>query len=256
MKIILKILTILGMFLFMVGCSGRYVDKSLKVNTFTVDENKVKEERMILQDCSPLTHYYNGIDEMYDDSDYVVSGEVKNIQYFEYQTLILRKIDVLVNKSYKGTIHNNTLITVLDYGYIRLKSQYESAKKNYEEKNKDIAKEDDYLKQIISPYDIKDIQNDMLIKYVYPYKVSKVDDKLMLFLKDSSYKNKKVIIHGIELPYPEGVSYATVGLFIRKFTQTDDLYIPGGHIELADYRINKFYTLKEMKDKLEKLSAQ
>lgn len=264
-----KILTLFCTFLLVIGCSSQMVDKSLKTESYSISEGKVKEQERIRN--SMLTGVYQGIDDMYEDSDYVVSGVVKEIEYFEVQPILLRKINVLVNKSYKGTITENNLISILENdGYLRLKSLYEEAKKEYEEKygNTDKEREDAYLNGITLMSDIKDIENDMLIKYYYFNKEdSKVGDELLLFLTDSSddtYKDKKVKLSFSEkLSYPKG-AYAPLGLGMGKFTRVADsykrynlYYTPEGTIIKGMFggiqKINESYPVKEMEDELKKL---
>ncbi len=128
-KMILLFCTVI----LMTGCSSQSLDNTLKVEPFTVSEEKIKDK--VIDKNTQLTDIYSEISDMYSDSDYIVSGTVKSISYFEDNCILLRKIDVLVDKSYKGSISKNTLISVLEKdGYARLKSMYEEAKKNYEEK--------------------------------------------------------------------------------------------------------------------------
>lgn len=262
-----KILIILCSFLFVTGCGSQYTDKSLKTKSFAVSDNKILRETDLPH--IDLTGIYDGIDDMYGDSDYVVSGVIKGIEYFEVQNILLRKINVLVNKSYKGNIMENTLISVLENdGYVRLKSLYEAAKKTYEEKNGDKAKEDAFLFGITYMSDIKDIKNDMLIRHCYINKGdSKIGDKLLLFLVDSSddtYMDKKVkLALNNKLTYPKG-AYAPLGLFMGKFTQADDYYnrfniyyttvLTGKANDVhKSQSITARYTVKEMEDMLNKL---
>ena len=267
--IVTKILLLFFSFLLVTSCSSQFVDKSLKTKSFIVSENKVKRNMELPH--SDLTGTYDGIEDMYNDSDYVVSGIVKDIEYFEFQYVLLRKINVLVNESYKGNTMKNTLISILENdGYLRLKSLYEGAKKAYEEKNGDKEKEDAWLYGVTYMSDIKDIKNDMLIKYYYSDKEdSKIGNELLLFLTDSSddiYKGKKVKLSlGDKLSYPKG-AYAPLGLWMGKFTQIGDSYNrcknyytaelteSGKKAELHQIKsIRESYTIKEMEDELKKL---
>lgn len=84
-----------------------------------------------------------------------------------------------------------------------MKSLYEGAKKAYEEKHGDKEKEDTWLFGITYMSDIKEIKNDMLIRYTYLDKEdSKISDELLLFLTDSSddtYKDKKVKLSLVQI---------------------------------------------------------
>ncbi len=265
---ILKILVIICAFFIFTSCSSNYMDKSLKTSSFFVDESKVKTTQELPH--SELTGTYAGIEDMYDDSDYVVTGVVKDIEYFENDKyVLLRKINVLVNKSYKGSIKENTLISILENdGYLRLKSLYEAAKKAYEEKNGNNETEDAWLQNLVYSVSKEDIKNDMLIRYIYTDKVdSKIDDKLLLFMTDSSddtYKDKKVkFAIGDKLTYPKG-AYASLGLGMGKFTNVDGFYIrtesyyttvtPDQYHKL--HAIDRMYAVKEMGDMLNKLNRK
>jgi len=269
-KIACSIVTLFCSFSLVTGCSNKIIDKSLKTKSYIVNESKVKKEQQSLE--SPLTGIYQGIDDMYSNSDYVVSGVVKGIEYFQVKQMLLRKVNVLVNESYKGNITKSTLISVLeDDGYLRLKSLYEDVKKAYEEaggdKNKEI--EDAYLKGATYMSDIKDIENDMLIKYYYINKEdSKTGDELLLFLTastDDTYKDKKVkFFDGAQkLSYPKG-AYAPLGIGMGKFTLNGDSYKRYNMYHTADgtvlntglggiEKITGSYTVKEMEDRLKKL---
>lgn len=267
-KIISEILIIFCSFVFVTGCSSQMVDKSLKTESYSISESKVKKEQQRVPN-SMLTGIYQGIDDMYGDSDYVVSGVVKDIEYFEVRPMLLRKINVLVSKSYKGTIKENNLVSILENdGYVRLKPLYEDLKKYYEENNGDQEKEDAWLYDATHMSDIKDIENDMLIKYYYINKEdSNIGDELLLFLTDSSddtYKDKKVKLNsGDKLSYPKG-AYAPLGLGMGKFTRVGDsykrynlYYTPDGTITKEVFggiqKIKESYSVKEMDDALKKL---
>jgi hypothetical protein len=259
------------MFYLIVGCSGQLVDKSLKTKSFTVSEKKVKKT-MELPSSDDLTGTYSEISDLYNDSDYIASGTVKNIEYFEVDCILLRKINVHVENSYKGNIKKDTIISVLENdGYIRLKSLYEKAKKEYEKNKGDKSKEKEWLYSATFMSDIDDIKNDMLIRYTYSTKTdSKIKDKLLLFLTSSSadtYKNKKVklSLNNI-LVYPEG-AYVSLGLGMGKFTLAGDSYIrntryctttiDNGKIKLNQAQFIKgSYTAEEMEAKLKKLNNQ
>ena len=261
-KMILLFCTVI----LMTGCSNQFVDKTLKVEPFTVSEEKIKDK--VIDKNTQLTGTYSEISDMYSDSDYIVFGTVKSISYFEDNCILLRKIDVLVDKSYKGSISKNTLISVLEKdGYARLKSMYEEAKKHYEERNGDKEKEEEFCLSAAHMSDINDINNDMLVKYKYTNKVdSRIDDNLLLFLTDSSddtYKDKKVKLFDGKLIYPEG-AYVPLGLFMGKLTVEDDYYHRCGTYnttiitEEESYvnkpqRITSMYAVKDMKDILKNL---
>lgn len=260
-----KILIMLCMFLLVTSCGSQFSDRSLKTNSFNVSESKVRTTQELPH--SDLTGIYSGIEDIYDDSDYVVSGVVKDIKYFEVQYVLIRKINILVNKSYKGNILKNTLISILENdGYLRLKSLYEAAKKEYEEKNGDKKKEDAWLYAVTYMSDKEDIENDMLIKYTYINKEdSKIGDELLLFLTDSSddtYKDKKVKLPlGNKLSYPKG-AYVPLGLFMGKFTKIDDCYKRSNMYSITNLiennigksqSITESYTVKDVEDELNKL---
>ncbi len=76
--IICGILILLCSFLLITGCSSQIMDRSLETVPFTVNENKVA--RTLGVPHSKLTGIYQGIDDMYGDSDCVVSAEVKDIE--------------------------------------------------------------------------------------------------------------------------------------------------------------------------------
>ncbi len=251
------------------GCGNQVTDKSLVTEPFIVIENKVLNKQGVphLQ----VTSVYQGIDDMYSDSDYIVTGVVKEIEYFEDHNLLLRKINVLVNKSYIGDISENTLISILENdGYLRLKSLYTELKTAYEEKsgNLDKEKEDAYLFGATYMSDIKDIENDMLIKYYYINKEdSKIGDELLLFLTDSSddtYKDKKVKLdNNVKITYPNN-AYAVLGIGMGKFTLIGDsysrynlYYTPDGTISKGSFggieQIRESYSMNEMEDELKKL---
>lgn len=268
-KTVCRILTLSCSFLLVTSCSSQIIDRSLETKSFTVSESKVAKKLEVPH--SKVTGIYQGIDDMYSDSDYVVTGVVKDIEYFEEHNVLLRKINVLVNKSYMGDIKENTLITILENdGYLRLKSLYAELKKAYEEKygNKDKAKEDAYLFGATYMSDIKDIENDMLIKYCYIDKEdSKTGDELLLFLTDSSddtYKDKKVKLdNNAKLTYPKG-AYSSLGIGMGKFTQMGDFYkrynlyyTPDGTISKGTFggmeQIRESYSEIEMEYELGKL---
>lgn len=254
-----KILLLLFTFSLVAGCSAQISDKSLKTEPYNVTKNKVLKKMEVLD--SDLTGVYNGIEDMLEDSDYVVAGEVKDIGYFEDQHVLLRKLDILVSNCYKGGIRKNTLVSILENdGYLRLKPFYEELKKYYEENNGVKEKEADWLYDATYMTALKDIENDMLIQYYYIDKVdSKIGDKLLLFLTDSSddtYRDKKVTLAGgSKLSYPEG-AYAPLGLGMGKFTLTGDTYhrynyyyTPEGTIDGIQI-IRKSYTAKEVEEEL------
>lgn len=268
-----KLLTLFCSILLVTGCSSEIVDNSLKTEHYIVNESKVEKQHTLLE--PELSSIYSGIDDMYRDSDYVVSAIVKDVEFFEVKHVLLRKINVLINKSYKGNITKNTLISVLENdGYLRLKSLYADSKKYYIDNNGDKEKEAEWLDSVTHGADIKDIENDMLIKSYYPYKKdSKIGDKLLLFMSDSSddtYKDKTVRLFGSKLSYPKG-AYATVGNGLGKFTLNDNTYqrynlyyTPNGTIKGLQTTtegtvvrgipvIKKSYTVKEMEDELKKL---
>lgn len=267
-----RILILFCLIFLVTSCESQFLDRSLKTKSYDINESKVKNTQIGLPH-SDLTGVYNGIDDMYSDSDYVVSGVVKKIEYFEVENVLLRKINVLVNKSYKGNIMKNTLISILEHdGYIRLKSLYEKLKKAYEEKNGDKEKEAAFLYGATYMSDIEDIKNDMLIRYTYKNKEdSKIGDELLLFLTDSSddtYKNKKVkLALGDKLSYPKG-AYAALGLWMGKFTKTGDsykrckwyytteFYDNGKKVQLHQSQtIRDSYTVEEMEDEINKFGS-
>lgn len=275
-----KVLMLFCLCLITIGCSRQILDKSLKIESYTINDSKVTNKRELEPNVSGI---YKGIDDMCKDSDYVVTGVVRNIEYFEAKPVLLRKINVLVSENYKGTIEKNTLVSVIENdGYLRLKTVYADLKKEYEHNFGvgDKKKEEAFLynatfktfKTDIKDVEngIKDIENDMLIKYYYINKDdkddSKIGDKLLLFMTDSSdntYKDKKVNLGNNKLAYPKG-AYAPLGIGMGKFTQVGDsynrynyYYTPDGTIlkgSFGGYEIIKGnYTVKEMKDELKKL---
>ena len=268
-KTVCGTLFLLCLFLLVTSCSSQIMDRSLKTKSFAVSENEVSKK--LGMPHSKLTGTYLGIDDMYSDSEYVVSAVVKDIEYFEEHNVLLRKIDVLVKTSYMGNIKGNTLISILENdGYLRLKSLYAALKKAYEEKygNKDKEKEDAYLFSATYMSDIKDIENDMLIQYYYIDKEdSKIGDELLLFLTDGSddtYKDKKVKLdNNAMLAYPKD-SYASLGIGMGKFTRIGDFYkrynlyyTPDGTISKGPFggmeQIRESYSVIEMEYELKRL---
>ncbi len=264
------VVIVCSIFLFM-GTGCKYSDKSLKTTPYDISKSKI-----IRNDYQSfyLTGVYNDIGEMYEDSDCVLSGVVKDVEYFQFKYTLLRKINVLVKKSYKGNIENNTLISILENdGYLRVKSLYEDAKAYYEKnsEDKDQKKKDDYLYGITFMTDKKDIEDDGLIKIFYNDKPedSKVGDELLLFLaesSDDSYKDKKIqLALESKLSYPEG-AYTTLGLWMGKFTKDGQYYKRGQWYYITDLSVNNKgplnqcvkiqdkYTLEEMENQLKELN--
>lgn len=263
-----KILLLFCFSLIGTGCSNEVIDKTYKAEVFNVEENKILGE--IHMPTWQLSSSYEGIEDMYEDADYVVAGRVKNIEYFQFGNDILRKINVAVSDNYKGDIDKNTEISIIENdGYLRLKSLYENLKKEYEDKKGtlDTPEKDQFLESIIALYsnqqaDIKDAENDRLMKYSYLYKEnSNLNDEVLLFLTNSSediLTNKKVYFIGRQFSYPEG-AYVSLGNGMGKFTLEDNeykrynyYYTPQGNVDGMEI-IKESYSVKEMKDTLKKL---
>ena len=260
------LLTFAFSFFTITGCSSLYSDKSLKTKSYKISENKIKKNTVLALPNSDLSDIYTGITDMYYDSDYVLAGIIKDIEYFQVKYTLLRKINVLIKKSFKGSIEENSIISVLENdGYVRLKSMYEDAKKYYEDKKGDKNKEDAWLRSVTYMSDIKDIKNDMLIRYTYYDKEdSKIGDELLLFLTNSSddtYKDKKVkLALNQKLSYPKG-AYVSMGLWMGKFTRVNDAYIryqwyytkQAIDSNQTNQKLVESYTIREMEDELKKL---
>lgn len=259
-----------SIFLFM-GTGCKYTDKTLKTTPYDISESKIIRNHNL---GFTLTGVYNDIGEMYEDSDCILSGVVKDVEYFQHEYILLRKTNVLVKKSYKGDVEKNTLISILENdGYLRVKTLYEEAKAYYEEhsEDEDPKKKEDYLYGITYMTDKKDIEDDGLFKLFYHDKPedSKVGDELLLFLaksSDDSYKDKKIqLFFGNRLSYPEG-AYTTLGLWMGKFTKDGQYYKRGEWYYITDFspdrkgplnqalKIQDKYTLEEMENQLKELS--
>lgn len=265
-----SVIIVCSIFLFMVtGC--KYTDKTLKTTPYDISESKIIRDHNL---GFTLTGVYNDIEEMYEDSDCVIFGVVKDIEYFQREYILLRKINVLVKKSYKGDVEKNTLISILENdGYLRVKTLYEEAKAYYEEHSEDDdpKKKEEYLYGRTYMTDIKDIEDDGLFNLYYYDKPedSKVGDELLLFLaesSDDSYKGKKVqLSFGDTLSYPEG-AYTALGLWMGKFTRDGEYYKRGDWYYITDLspdrtgpltqalKIQDKYTLEEMENLLKELS--
>lgn len=197
MKRNLALLIVFVMFLTLTGCGGQkqadstaYVDKTVKVETFDVEDYNVDSiNTTVVTDFGMV---YNTKEELYADAVNVVYGTVKEKSYFDESGFPHTIYNFAIEKVYKGSLAENDLISVMAVGgYMRLSKRVELYGK---------GKFEDYTDEQI---------NNTLLRQGLGVPEPEIGDKYLLFL-DEPINN--------EPPFPDGV-YSELGSFMGRYVQ-------------------------------------
>ena len=124
MKRIIILITIIVLMITLAGYNHEttvtqdIVDKTVAVNSFHPKNYSNKIEMSSTLDFAKI---YQNIDELYEDSQNVVYGKVKEIAYIDDSRAAITSYNFLIENSYKGSLKENDMISVLAAGgYVRL----------------------------------------------------------------------------------------------------------------------------------------
>ena len=219
-------------FLIITGCSkvedskGQNInDKSVVVNSFNPNSYSNQIEVSSSLDFEKI---YNNIDELYNNSINVIYGTVRKVEYIDDSGAALTCYDFVVERSYKGELQENDMITVLATGgYVRLQKFIEVFGDGKFKDFSETKRSQTVLKE-----------NPMGAP------LPKVDDKYLVFLSNP-IKN--------EAPFPDG-AYVERGSFMGRYYYEGDKLVRYKPADEPDFYsdTNDRYTLKEVESILEK----
>ena len=134
MKKIIAVLIIMVIFTFVfIGCKSSLKENDTNKKTvgimrdLTIQLNKtylgpVENNKIIKVDSIADSKYSQDLKAIFDDSEEIIRGTVKNINYTSFDGIAWTKVDILVSESYKGNLKTGDLVSVFMIGgYIRLK---------------------------------------------------------------------------------------------------------------------------------------
>ena len=222
--------------LTLVGCNHEttvtqdIVDKTVAVNSFHPKDYSNKIEISSTLDFAKI---YQNVDELYEDSQNVVYGKVKEIAYIDDSGAAITSYKFLIENSYKGSLKENDMISVLAVGgYVRLQKFIEvfgDAKfKDYSEskRNQTVIQEN-----------------------VMGAPLPQENEKYLLFLSDPIKD---------ESPLPDG-AYSEIGAFMGRYYDKENArngntlsrYVPKDELDFYGGG-NENYSLSEFENILQK----
>lgn len=240
MKRYLCIILVLLLLLSFVGCgteesktAQKFVDKTVSVETF---DPKDFSNSISVSSVADFEKIYKTKEELYDASQNVVYGTVKELSYFDESGAAHILCTFAVEEVYKGSLAENDLISVLTAGgYVRLSKRIEI-----------------YGKGKFENYTEKQINNTVIKSDNMGMPTPEVGDKYLLFLS-APIDN--------EPPFPDGV-YCAMGDFMGSYVQQGDEFVrykpasepdfyAGGEEKISKTSVEKF--LKSQKEKIDKV---
>lgn len=127
-RVFVKLIILIVFAIFLSGCSEKSAMKSNKtiIRDLTVElkdtykgpniENKIQEVNSISD-----SYFGHDLNIIFEQSDEIVRGIVKNIEYVSFTGLPWTKADIQITESYKGILKEGDIITIFTYGgYIKL----------------------------------------------------------------------------------------------------------------------------------------
>ena len=232
LSIVLSLLLIFSI----VGCgteesntAQKFVDKTVSVETF---EPKDFSNSISVSSVADFEKIYKTKEELYDASQNVVYGTVKELSYFDESGAAHILYTFAVEKVYKGSLTENDLISVLTAGgYVRLSKRIEL-----------------YGKGKFENYTEKQINNTIIKSDNMGVPTPKVGEKCLLFLS-APIDN--------EPPFPDGV-YGAMGDFMGRYVEKDGEFVrykPTGETEFyggSDEKLSKTTTETYLKNQNKK----
>ena len=239
MKRYLSIVLVIVLVLSIAGCGTeesktvqKFTDKTVNVESF---EPKDFSNIISVSMATDFEKIYKTKEELYDASQNIVYGTVKELSYFDESGAAHVLCDFEVEKVYKGSLAENDLISVLTAGgYVRLSKRIEI-----------------YGKGKFENYTEKQINNTIIKSDNTGVPTPKVGEKCLLFL--SAPINN-------EPPFPNG-AYGVMGDFMGRYTQQGDELVRYKPVDEPDFygdgeeRMSKDSAetyLKSEKEKLKK----
>lgn len=224
---------VLTLALMVVGCSKDsttsstqdIVDKSIAVNSFDLESFPNKIEVSVIPDFFKI---YKNVDELNEDSSNVVYGTVKEIENYDESGAAMTCYKFVIEKSYKGSLKENDMISVLAVGgYVRLQKYIEVFGDGKFEDFSEAQRKTTVIKE--NPMNAP---------------VPKENDKYVLFLSEPIKD---------EAPLPNGV-YSEIGAFMGRYYYDNDIftrYTPVGESNFYGQEDEK-YSLSEMENILQR----
>lgn len=268
-----KILLLIVILLLITGCASEreIIDNTLDYDIFPYEEYDIITMLYVGfgEPNRPLNDIYNNIAEMYNDADYVVKGKIikmemylNNGEFVDASDIYNESIEILVDESFKGSIENNTMISVLSYRtFIDLTDNVSIFLKNQEDATPNFSDADfEKLKK-----SVKEGTPILLSQRYAGYVEFSIGDKCLLFLTDNTkdaFSDKKVFpidsyltkenhlaykdyypfVHA-ENMLPIG-GYVPMGKTLGFLTLNDDIYVRQNNIRICN--LGTAFQIKEI----------
>lgn len=200
MKKLYLLMMLLTLTVTLVGCSqtnkstsnASVVDKTVAINSFNPDNFSNK---IVSKSSLDFEKIYENMEQLNADAPNIVYGTVKEVKNFDESGSAMTCYNLLVEKSYKGNLNENDMVSILAIGgYVRLEKYIEV-----------------FGDGKFSDYSSKERQTTVIEENPMDVPVPQVGDKYLVFLSEP-IKN--------EAPFPDG-TYSEVGSFMGRYYDND-----------------------------------